>query len=120
MEEELVLATTDPKRTNIDYVHVDWGPDFQLHHGVSFPEASPSLSSNLGPLALNYVLAAGGTGYFRTQAIQPYLETGELHLVADAPRFSYPVYVVHSATADGAVLAPALAGLRTITSAHGR
>ena len=120
MEEELVLATTDPKRTNIDYVHVDWGPDFQLHHGVSFPEASPSLSANLGPLALNYVLAAGGTGYFRTQAIQPYLDSGELHLVADAPRFSYPVYVVHSATADAAVLAPALAGLRTITSARGR
>jgi DNA-binding transcriptional LysR family regulator len=120
MEEELVLATTDPKRTNIDYVHVDWGPDFQLHHGVSFPEASPSLSANLGPLALNYVLAAGGTGYFRTQAIQPYLDSGELHLVADAPRFSYPVYVVHSATADAAVLAPALAGLRTITSAHSR
>lgn len=117
MEEELVLVTTDPERKNIDYVHVDWGPDFQLHHGVSFPEISPGISANLGPLALNYVLAAGGSGYFRTQAIQPHLESGKLHLVADAPRFSYPVYVVHSATADAAVLVPALSGLRTITAA---
>lgn len=117
MEEELVLATTDPDPKNSDYVHVDWGPDFQLHHGVSFPEANPGLSANLGPLALNYVLAAGGSGYFRTQAIQPYLESGKLHLVADAPRFSYPVYVVHSATTDHTVLAPALAGLRNIIAA---
>jgi DNA-binding transcriptional LysR family regulator len=117
MEEELVLATTDPDPKNSDYVHVDWGPDFLLHHGVSFPEANPGLSANLGPLALNYVLAAGGSGYFRTQAIQPYLESGKLHLVADAPRFSYPVYVVHSATTDHTVLAPALAGLRNIIAA---
>jgi DNA-binding transcriptional LysR family regulator len=119
MEEELVLVTTDPEETNIDYVHVDWGPDFQLHHGVSFPEATPSISANLGPLALNYVLAAGGSGYFRMQAVQPHLESGRLHLVKGAPRFSYPVYVVHSATADAAVLAPALAGLRRITQPAG-
>jgi DNA-binding transcriptional LysR family regulator len=118
MEEELVLATSDPKQKNIDYVHVDWGPDFQLHHGVSFPDAAPGLSANLGPLALNYVLSAGGSGYFRMQAIQPHLDSGSLHVVAGAPRFSYPVYVVHSATADAAVLAPALAGLRAIAGAH--
>jgi DNA-binding transcriptional LysR family regulator len=117
MEEELVLVTTDPEQTEaVDYVHVDWGPDFQLHHGVSFPEATPGLAANLGPLALNYVLAAGGSGYFRTQALQPHLESGRLHVVPGAPRFSYPVYVVHSATADEAVMAPALAGLRAITA----
>jgi DNA-binding transcriptional LysR family regulator len=116
MEEELVLVTTDPHQTEqLDYVHVDWGPDFQLHHGVSFPEATPGLFANLGPLALNYVLAAGGSGYFRMQAVRPHLESGRLHIVADAPKFSYPVYVVHSANADEAVLAPALAGLRGIT-----
>lgn len=116
MEEELVLATTDPSdKSQLNYVHVDWGPDFQLHYGVSFPESTPGLFVNLGPLALNYVLAAGGSGYFRTQALKPHLESGALHIVRGAPRFSYPVYVVHSATADAAVLTPALNGLRTIT-----
>jgi LysR family transcriptional regulator, flagellar master operon regulator len=49
------------------------------------------------------------------QAVRPHLESGRLHLVADAPTFSYPVYVVHSANADKALLTPALAGLRDIT-----
>lgn len=118
MEEELALATTDPEGSQVlDYVHVDWGPDFQLHHGVSFPETTPALFANLGPLALSYVLAVGGSGYFRMQAIRPHLEAGRLHLVPGAPKFSYPVYAVQSATADTAVVMPALAGLRTVTDA---
>jgi DNA-binding transcriptional LysR family regulator len=118
MEEELVLATTDPaaSATELDYVHVDWGPDFALHHSASFPDAMPTLVANLGPLALNYVLSAGGSGYFRMQVVQPHLAAGRLHLVAGAPRFSYPVYVVYSANADEGVLAPALEGLRALTS----
>jgi LysR family transcriptional regulator, flagellar master operon regulator len=47
------------------------------------------------------------------------VEAGRLHLVAGAPRFSYPVYVVYSASADEGVLAPALAGLRTLTTVKG-
>ena len=121
MEEELVLATTEPAASGneLDYVHVDWGPDFTLHHGVSFPDAAPALFANLGPLALSYVLSAGGSGYFRMQAIRHHVEAGGLHLVAGAPRFSYPVYVVYSASADEGVLAPALAGLRTLTTVKG-
>ena len=121
MEEELVLATTEPAASGnqLDYVHVDWGPDFTLHHGVSFPDATPTLFANLGPLALSYVLSAGGSGYFRMQAVHHHLEAGRLHLVAGAPRFSYPVYVVYSANADEGVLAPALAGLRTLTTVKG-
>jgi LysR family transcriptional regulator, flagellar master operon regulator len=86
---------------------------------VSFPDAAPALFVNLGPLALSYVLSAGGSGYFRTEAIHQHLEAGRLHLVTGAPRFSYPVYVVSSANADESVLAPALAGLRTLTMVKG-
>ena len=118
MEEELALATTDPGQA-LDYVHVDWGPEFQLHHGVSFPDTVPGMFTNLGPLGLNYVLAAGGSGYFRMQVLQPHLEAGRLQLVRGAPRFSYPVYAVSSANADAGVLEPALAGLRSITGAPG-
>jgi DNA-binding transcriptional LysR family regulator len=118
MEEELVFATTNPAggMHDLEYVHVDWGPDFALHHGVSFPDVTPGLYANLGPLALNYVLLAGGSGYFRKQAVQPHVQAGQLHIVADAPKFSYPVYVVHSADVDETVLAPALAGLRGLPS----
>jgi DNA-binding transcriptional LysR family regulator len=117
MEEELVLVTTDLKayRANDSgYVHVEWGPDFSLHHGVSFPDTTPSLVANLGPLALNYVLSEGGSGYFRLQAIHPYLESGQLHLVPGAPHFSFPVYAVHSVNVDADALDAALAVLRTV------
>ena len=54
LEEELVLATTSLETYRADdpqYVHVEWGPDFSLHHSVSFPDITPSLVSNLGPLS---------------------------------------------------------------------
>ena len=118
-EERLVLVTTNPEARvsdDTDYVHVDWGPEFLLHHGINYPESSPGFFANLGPLALNYVLSAGGSGYFRMGTIQPHLASKRLHLVPGAPHFSYPVYAVQSANADDTVLGPALAGLRAISS----
>jgi DNA-binding transcriptional LysR family regulator len=116
MEEELVLVTTNPEAEDTDYVHVDWGSDFALRHGMTFPEATPSLFVNLGPLGLSYILSAGGSGYFRMRAVQAHIASGRLRLVPRAPQFSFPIYVVCSVNADDAVLGPALAGLRTVTS----
>jgi DNA-binding transcriptional LysR family regulator len=119
VEEELVLVTTDLSNHRADdprYVHVEWGPDFTLHHGASFPDATPSLVANLGPLALNYVLSEGGSGYFRMHAVQPYLESGKLHLVPGAPHFSFPVYAVHSTNVDAATLGTALTVLRAVST----
>lgn len=121
MEEELVLVTTDPEARlsdDSDYVHVNWGPDFVLYHGVSFPETTPSLFVNLGPLGLSYILSAGGSGYFRARAVQPHIASGRLHVVSGTPRFSYPIYAVYSTTADDAVLGTALAGLHVISNAQ--
>lgn len=120
MEEQLVLVTTDPQARLLDgpdYVYTNWGPDFVLHHDMNFPDAAPDLSFDLGPLALNYLLAAGGSGYVRMSAALPYIAEDRLHLVPDMPQFSYPVYVVHSANSDESVIAPALAGLHSLTDA---
>jgi DNA-binding transcriptional LysR family regulator len=117
LEEKLVLVTTNPDAPISDeggYVHVDWGPDFALHHAVSFPGTAPNMFVDLGPLALSYILAAGGSGYFRLSAVEPHIASRQVHLVPGAPRFSYPVYVVYSANADDATLRPALDGLRAI------
>jgi len=118
-EEELVFVTTQDESHPLqdkDYVHVDWGPDFVLRHEVSFPDTTPGLFVNLGPLGLSYILAAGGSGYFRVHAVQPYLASGQLRIVPGASRFSYPIYAVYSANADDAILEPALAGLRAIAA----
>lgn len=117
-EEKLVLVTTDPEARFLggsDYVYTDWGPDFVLHHDMSLPDVAPDLSFDLGPLALSYLLSAGGSGYVRMSAVQPHLAEGRLHLVPEMPQFSYPVYAVHSANSDESVVGPALAGLHSIS-----
>jgi DNA-binding transcriptional LysR family regulator len=118
-EEKLVLATTLPEATPGDmtgYVHVDWGPEFTHHHAISFSEETPALSIDLGPLALNYVLDAGGSGYFRMSAVEAHLRSGRIRLVPGAPQFSYPIYAVYTGKTDDPFLGSALSCLRTIVA----
>ena len=113
-----MLVTTDPEArlsSGSEYVYMDWGAEFTLRHGMNFPDLIPDLSMDLGPLALAYVLSCGGCGYFRMSAVEPYLASGRLRIVPEAPQFSYPVYVAQSASADAAVLGPALAGLQSLS-----
>jgi hypothetical protein len=70
------------------------------------------VSISYGPLALDYLLATGGSGYFRKGFIRPYLDEGRLALVPDSPEFSYSAYVVHSTQADPGVMDRMRSGLR--------
>jgi len=115
-EERLVLVRTTPADQPMraeDHVEVDWGDDFAASYHAAFPDALPgTVSISYGPLALDYVLARGGSGYFRMAAVRPFLEDGRLALVTDAPEFSYSAYVVHSTGADESVTARVRRGLR--------
>ena len=115
-EERLVLVRTTPADQPMraeDHVEVDWGEDFAASYHAAFPDAMPgTVSISYGPLALDYVLARGGSGYFRMAAVRPFLEDGRLSLVTDAPEFSYSAYVVHSTGADESVTARVRRGLR--------
>ena len=115
-EERLVMVRTPGSPATgaeaDDYVYVDWGPEFAVQHGMSFPERSePGLHVGLGPLGLTYILQAGGSGYFRLGAVRPHLESGRLALVQGAPDFVYPAYAVY-ADAGGELIRTALDGLR--------
>ncbi|HEU5483206.1 MAG TPA: LysR family transcriptional regulator [Sphingomicrobium sp.] len=118
VDEALVAVTTDPdcrEPSPDDYVYVDWGSEFRSSHHTAFPDApGPALSVNHGPLALAYILAVGGTGYFRMEAVRPYLEGGRLQLIQDKPRFSYSVHAVYSAKADERLMERVRAGLRAV------
>lgn len=103
LEEELVAVSTRPcSRLSLkDYVYVDWGPDFEAQHNAQLPELhGASTNIGLGPLALHYLLKVGGSGYFRTRAVEPYLKTHRLHLVPKAPPFSYSLYAAYSENAE--------------------
>lgn len=118
-EEELVLVRTTGKpaeHQDVDYVHVDWGPQFAASH-ASGPTAleAPGLMVGLGPLGLSYILRAGGTGYFRKGAVSPYLDTDELELVHGAPRFTYPAYAIYPEEGEArSELQAALSGLKQV------
>jgi LysR family transcriptional regulator, flagellar master operon regulator len=118
MEEKLVLVTTARRKGATrpgDYVYVDWGPEFAAQHNLSFPElANPGTYVGLGPLGLQFILKAGGSGYFRLNAATPYLRSGRLSLVRGAPEYLYPAYAVYSESADPKIVEPALAGLRHV------
>lgn len=122
LEEALVAVATGEAgndNSSDDYVFVDWGPEFRANHHTAFPDApSPVLSVNHGPLALDYILAVGGAGYFRMEAARPHLESGRLHLVADKPRFSYSIYAVYSGTADELLMERVRNGLRAVAGAR--
>ncbi len=108
-EEELVAVKTAARGLDLSpdtYVYVDWGPDFSAQHEAAFPGLRDAgLSVEHGPLALRYILAVGGSGYFRTRAVQPYLDSGQLHRIKKTPTFSYSVYAAYSVQSDPELVA---------------
>jgi DNA-binding transcriptional LysR family regulator len=120
-EEKLVLVTTaeDGVLRPQDYVYVDWGEPFAASHEAAFPElANAAVAISLGPLALSYICAVGGAGYFRSAAVRPYLESGQLRRVEDAPEFSYSVYAVYATRSAGELITRVRNGLRACARAH--
>lgn len=76
-------------------IQVDWGGDFRQQYQLAFPgQAQAQLQVNVGQLALQLLLEQGGTGYFRSQVVLPYLQSGQLLRNDKAPEFIWPLYVV--------------------------
>ncbi len=96
------------------YIYVDWGALFRQQHDAILPEhAHSALRCNLGPLALHTILQEGGRGYFRTRVVEPHIAEGTLQRVAQAPEFSWPVYIVYADKQSCAALQHALSVLKT-------
>lgn len=80
---------------------VDWGAEFTSQYDAALPQPRKSgFKTNLGPLALKVMLNHGGNGYFRTRAVQKYLDLGELERVKHAPEFSYPIFLMYRNTGE--------------------
>lgn len=113
MDEKLIQVSS--KANPEPYVWVDWGSDFQEQHDAALPgKIKNALSFNLGPLALQYILQSGGTGYFRARVAQSYLDAGLLQRMDDAPEFSYPIYLIYSREKATPILHKAFGILRQL------
>ena len=98
MDEDLVLvASWEAPSLDLGdrYVFVDWGPEFVSAHTRVLPElTNPGLTFALGAMVAEYIVNRKAAAYLPARYVKRYLDSGQLHLVADAPRFPYPAWVV--------------------------
>lgn len=126
LDEELVMVDAGPGRGDPDpesavagrYVFIDWGPEFVQAHAAALPElTNPGMTLSLGALAARFIVARGLAGYIPARAAKEYLDQGRLRLVANAPDFHYPAWVVWREDLDRRVADHALTELRRIAQA---
>jgi LysR family transcriptional regulator, flagellar master operon regulator len=118
-DETLVLVSTDAAQREPDdrYVYVEWGPSFDAQHAASYPELErAALTANIGWLAVQLVLANGGSCFLPERMAAPEVAAGRLFVVSDSPRYRHPAYLVHPLDSDSPVLEPAVAALRMLAA----
>jgi DNA-binding transcriptional LysR family regulator len=115
-EEEIVLVTSDANKASPfdeTYLLTHWGPEFLADHALSFPAVTkPSISMDLGPIGLQYLLAHGGSGYFPKRTVKALVEQGRLHFIEGMPVFHYPVYLVAPQSIEHNMKQSILSGLK--------
>lgn len=83
------------------YVMVDWGTAFNIQHAQQFSGAPPAvLQTNTGRIALDFLLTNGGSAFLPESLLMPYVELGQLHIVADTPSISRSVYASYITESD--------------------
>lgn len=80
-----------------NYILVEWGTSFSIAHAKSFPDMpQPRMRVMLGRIALNYILANGGTTYMPEPMVRELLDEKKLFLVEDAPVIQRNVYALYT------------------------
>lgn len=115
MEETLVLVrhVQQPE----PWLQTDWGEAFRQQFELAFPAQEVQIRSNVGQLALQLLLEQGGSGYFRSQVVAPWLAGGQLLRVAGAPEFSLPLYLLSHKHSSHPQLQEALQCIECLASA---
>lgn len=118
MDEELVLVASWPDPT-LDvkgrYAFVDWGPEFVHAHALHLPElTNPGLTLSLGALGAEYIRNREFAAYLPARYVKRFIDSGELHLVPDAPTFPYPVWAVWREDLEPGLFKSARAAVRKV------
>ncbi len=116
--DETLLLVASPGETawsGDDYLHIDWGPEFNAQFSEHFPDVdSPAVTVNIGWLAMQQALDFGGSSYLPRRLVQEHIDSGCLQHVPDSPVFKLPAYVVFPRESYHDTLNHALEGLRML------
>ncbi len=97
----LVSTTAGAQLTDIphlSYVSVDWGTSFGTLHYRALPDLPPPrLHTSHGRVALEFLLAEGGSAYLPAPLCQQFLDQDQLYEVEGAPRFTRDVHAAYNA-----------------------
>lgn len=120
LDEELVLAASwEASMQDVAeaYIFVDWGPEFVHAHALELPMlTNPGLTMSLGAMVADYVVSRRASAYLPARYIKRFLDSGQLHLVPDAPVFPYPVWSIWRDDLDDGIRQSAEAALVAIQS----
>jgi DNA-binding transcriptional LysR family regulator len=117
-DETLVLVSSQPdtRWPGEDYIYVEWGDSFFARHRESYPDLErPAQVVNIGWLAVQLILANGGSCFLPIRMAQPLLAAGRLFRVETGPELPQPAYMVFPRESDSDALRQALQGLRDLT-----
>ncbi len=99
-DEHLVLVSTYPRkaeRWNPQYVFIRWGEDFVATHRALMPtDITPPAVFADGKMALEFVLARGGSAYFPLRQVQHLIEQKKLFVVENASLLTRRVYIANT------------------------
>lgn len=98
LDDELILVASYPGATvdlKSEFVSVDWGPEFTHALSIALPHLTDSgRSMALGALAADYIVNRRAAAFLPARSVKRHLDAGRLYIVADAPRFPYPSWVI--------------------------
>lgn len=95
---DLLLVSADPDQTidtvfNDNYVYVDWGTQFASEHSAQYGDISgPKLITSTARIALDFLLAKGGSGYLPKSLVEPFLKVNKLYIVPNQHKMHRPVF----------------------------
>lgn len=92
----LVASRPDaPTRHDAGYIYVELGTEFERQHTRAYADADTAkLSYSHAGWALSHLLTHGGSAYLPERIVAQDIASGRLFLLADAPVFIRPAYLI--------------------------
>ena len=101
--DQLLLVSTrknSPIKFDPDYVFVEAGEEFGQQHASAYADADTArISFGTAQLGLEHLLQKGGSAYLPKRIAEPYVKSGKLFILNEAPIFERNAFMIVNKTA---------------------